>query len=37
MDKIQATKAHCKLCFDTLIAALKNGEKPSWPKELPDV
>ena len=30
MDKIEATKQHCKLCFDTLLAALKNTAKPTY-------
>ena len=36
MQEIKATKAHCKLCFDVLLAKLKNAPKPSWPTSLPD-
>ena len=36
MDSISATKRHCKLCFDTLIAVLKKEPKPEYPKDLPD-
>lgn len=33
---IKATKEHCKLCFDSLMAALDKKPKPTWPAELKD-
>jgi AMME syndrome candidate gene 1 protein len=34
-SSVQATKEHCKYCFDVLIAALKQEETPAWPSHLP--
>jgi AMMECR1 domain-containing protein len=36
MLDIKASKEHCKMCFDTLIASLTKMEAPKWPQNLQD-
>jgi AMMECR1 domain-containing protein len=36
MQQISATKAHCKFCFDVLIAKLTNQNTPNYPENLPN-
>jgi AMME syndrome candidate gene 1 protein len=36
-NTIQATKAHCKYCFEVLIAKLTKQAPPAWPAQLNNV
>ena len=34
---VQATKEHCKICFDSLLSVLNKKQLPKWPESIPDV
>jgi len=36
-NTIQATKAHCKYCFDVLLAKLTKQDPPAWPAQLSNI